>query len=300
MKRIVGLFVLVVCIFLWTKISTISDFISGQISPQPQYTVENAPLDGQPPFPVPVNKQLNYWIVNCAVSDATTKEVDRILENLNADRISQTAMLCIPKTISQPTAYAERFLRYMGLGMPDGDRKNNGFVFLVLQDGKTLDVHYAVGLGLPALTAQGLSPLNRVGEDTFKQTNSLDSAVLAIANGFDSYARSKYQPSSPVKPSYGSVPQQKSEDVPAWLIWLGIGLVGAVILITETLFSFGAVLGSSASFAYMAWPMRTLIYILANMPTTSERRGTSYSSSSSSSSGGGHSGSGGGGSLRGN
>lgn len=298
MKRFVGLIVFLVCLFLWSKASVVSAYFMNQVNPQPQYTVDTRPLDSQPQFPVPVSKKINYWIVNCSVSDATTKEVDRVLENLNADRIAQTIVLCIPSAVPQPTAYAERFLRYMGLGMPDGDRKNNGLVFLVLQDGEKLDVHYAVGLGLPALTAQGLSPINRIGEDTYQKTKSLDDSVLAIAANIDIYARSKYQPSNPVQPVYGSTPQ-KSEEYPMGLIWALIGIFAALVLVSETIFSFGAMFGNKTSFYSMAWPFRLILFVLENWPSSgSSSSRSSYSSSSSSSSG--HSGSGGGGTVRGN
>lgn len=295
MKRFVGLLVFLVCIFLWTRISDLSSYFMNQVNPQPQYTVETRPLDSQPQFPVPVSKKINYWIVNCSVSDATTKEVDRVLENLNADRIAQTIVLCIPSAVPQPTAYAERFLRYMGLGMPDGDRKNNGLVFLVLQDGEKLDVHYAVGLGLPALTAQGLTPINRIGEDTYQKTKSLDDSVLAIAADLEIYARSKYQPSNPVQPVYGSTPQ-KSEEYPIGLLWAILGIFAALVLVTETFFSIGALLGSETSYYRMSWPLKLLFFVIRNWPTS----GSSASRSTYSSPSSGHSGAGGGGTVRGN
>ncbi len=290
MKRVTALTVLVICLASWLNVSSVNRYFGDQINPKPKYTVEDAPFTGDPDYPVLVNKQVNYWIVNCSVSEATTVEVDRVLENLNADHIAQTMILCLNQTVSQPTSYAMRFLRYMGLGLPDGQRKDNGLVFLVLQSKDKLDVHYAVGLGLPALTAQGLSPLNRVGEDTFAETKSLDKAVLSMASSLDTYARAKYQPLNPVAPQYGAVAQQSSDELPPGTIWLGLAILFWLILVTETLFSFGALFGSHKSYSLMSWPLYLVRWSL-ELALTAKFSGSSSSS---------RSGSGGGGTLRGN
>jgi hypothetical protein len=89
---------------------------------------------------------------------------------------------------------AVHFLRYMKLGNPTGERKDNGFVFLIVVEPTRIDVHYGVGLGLPALTATDLTTINRAAEDAYQTTHSMDQALLALVQGFDKVARSKYAP----------------------------------------------------------------------------------------------------------
>jgi hypothetical protein len=67
-------------------------------------------------------------------------------------------------------------------------------VFLIVVEPTAIDVHYGVGLGLPALTAPDLTNLNRAAEDAYQPAHSMDQALLALAQGFDTVARSKYTP----------------------------------------------------------------------------------------------------------
>lgn len=141
-----------------------------------------------------------HWTVDWEnyVSEGTVDDVDVVLDDLNADMIAQTMILFQPaEAVGNRVNCAVHFLRYMRLGQPDGERQDNGFVFLIVVEEGRIDVHYGVGIGLPALTAQGLSPLNRLAEDVYEQTGSLDEALLALVNGFDEYARSKYAPYTP-------------------------------------------------------------------------------------------------------
>jgi hypothetical protein len=89
---------------------------------------------------------------------------------------------------------AVHFLRYMKLGEPTGERKDNGFVFLIVVEPTRIDVHYGVGLGLPALTAPELTTLNRAAEEAYQTTHSMDQALLTLVQGFDTTARSNYEP----------------------------------------------------------------------------------------------------------
>jgi len=89
---------------------------------------------------------------------------------------------------------AVHFLRYMKLGLPTGERKDNGFAFLVVVEPTKIDVHYGVGLGLPALTASELTNLNRHAEETYKSTGSLDEALVSLVKEYDSVARDNYSP----------------------------------------------------------------------------------------------------------
>jgi len=65
---------------------------------------------------------------------------------------------------------------------------------LIVVEPERIDVHYGVGLGLPALTAPELTALNRAAEETYQSTRSLDQALLTLVQGFDTVARKKYAP----------------------------------------------------------------------------------------------------------
>ncbi len=141
--------------------------------------------------------QQAHWTVDWQgyVSEQTVTEVDEILDQLNADSIAQTMILIQPQEqVGNRVNCAVHFLRYMQLGLPEGERKDNGFVFLIVVEPERIDVHYGVGLGLPALTAPELTTLNRTAEETFQSTRSLDQALLALVQGFDTVARNKYAP----------------------------------------------------------------------------------------------------------
>jgi hypothetical protein len=144
--------------------------------------------------------QQPHWTVDWQgyVSEQTVAEVDTILDDLNADSIAQTMILIKPQDqVGNRVNCAVHFLRYMQLGLPDGERKDNGFVFLIVVGPTSIDVHYGVGLGLPALTASELTNLNRAAEETYRSTQSIDQALLTLIQGFDTVARSNYEPLIP-------------------------------------------------------------------------------------------------------
>ena len=107
---------------------------------------------------------------------------------------------------------AVHFLRYMQLGLPTGERKDNGFVFLIVVEPTSIDVHYGVGLGLPALTASDLTTLNRSAEDAYQPDHNMDQALLTLVHGFDTVARSKYAPLISLTPTpvTGNLPKLPS------------------------------------------------------------------------------------------
>jgi hypothetical protein len=107
------------------------------------------------------------------------------------------------------TNCAVHFLRYMRLGLPTGERKDNGFVFLIVIEPDDIDVHYAVGLGLPALTAYELTSINRAVESTYESTHNMDQVLLTLADEFDRVARENYSPL--VNPQQ---PTQETESLP--------------------------------------------------------------------------------------
>jgi hypothetical protein len=128
-------------------------------------------------------------------SEQTVDAVDRILDRLNNASIAQTMILIKPQDeVGNRVNCAVHFLRYMKLGLPTGERKDNGFVFLIVVEPDSIDVHYGVGLGLPALTASELTAINRAAETAYESTGSMDEALLTLAQEFDRVARSNYEP----------------------------------------------------------------------------------------------------------
>ena len=147
-----------------------------------------------------------HWTVGWELyaSEQAVNRVDRVLDRLNDDAIAQTMILILPQEqVGISTNCAVHFLRYMKLGLPTGTRKDNGFVFLIVVQPNDINVHYAVGLGLPALTAPELTNINRAVENTYQSTQSMDQALLTLANEFDTVARNNYEPA----PSAASTPE---------------------------------------------------------------------------------------------
>jgi hypothetical protein len=171
--------------------------------------VQAEPLcgDGSPPdYGFSYDLLQPHWTVSWELyaSEQTINRVDRVLDRLNEDAIAQTMILILPQEqVGIRTNCAAHFLRYMRLGLPEGERKDNGFVFLVVVEPDDIDVHYAVGLGLPALTAPELTNINRAVESKYQSTQSIDQALLTLANEFDLVARNNYEPA----PSAASTPE---------------------------------------------------------------------------------------------
>ena len=141
--------------------------------------------------------QQPHWTVGWEnyVTENTVNQVDGILDKLNNDSIAQTMILFKDQTqVGNQVNCAVHFLRYMKLGLSYGERKDNGFAFLIVVDPNKINVHYGVGLGLPALTAPELTNLNRLAEDTYQSTQNMDAALLALIKGFDEVTRKKYSP----------------------------------------------------------------------------------------------------------
>lgn len=142
-------------------------------------------------------QQQPHWTVGWQdyASATAVDDVDAVLDDLNADSIAQTMILIQPQEqVGNRVNCAVHFLRYMKLGLATGPRKDNGFVFLIVVEPTRIDVHYGVGLGLPALTAPELTTLNRAAEETYQSTHSMDQVLVTLAQGFDTVARSKYAP----------------------------------------------------------------------------------------------------------
>ncbi len=183
-----------------TAIMVAAISLSAVSTPVSARAVFAAPLCGDgsaPDYGLSYDLQQPHWTVGWQnyASEQVVDEVDATLDQLNADSIAQTMILILPQEqVGNRVNCAVHFLRYMKLGLPTGERKDNGFVFLIVVEPAAIDVHYGVGLGLPALTASDLTPLNRAAEAAYQPSHSMDQALLALVQGFDSVARSKYSP----------------------------------------------------------------------------------------------------------
>lgn len=157
-----------------------------------------APLCGDgsaPDYGFSYAQQQAHWTVDWQeyASEQAVTEVDAVLDRLNEDAIAQTMILIQAQAqVGNRVNCAVHFLRYMQLGLPDGERKDNGFVFLIVVQPTRIEVHYGVGLGLPALTASELTTLNRSAEETYLATHSMDQTLVTLVQEFDVVARNKY------------------------------------------------------------------------------------------------------------
>jgi hypothetical protein len=175
-------------------------------SPSPHFTPASARTspsaalcgDGSAPdYGFTYDLQQAHWTVNWQnyASEQAVTQVDTVLDRLNGDSIAQTMILFEAQDqVGNRVNCAVHFLRYMKLGLPTGERKDNGFVFLIVVEPTRIDVHYGVGLGLPALTAPELTTLNRDAEDAYQSSHSMDQALLTLVQEFDTVARNKYAP----------------------------------------------------------------------------------------------------------
>ncbi len=169
----------------------------GPASSDTNFAVPLCGSGSAPDYGFTYDQQQAHWMVDWQdyVSEQVVTEVDTILDQLNGDSIAQTMILIKPQEeVGNQVNCAVHFLRYMQLGLPTGERKDNGFVFLIVVEPTRIDVHYGVGLGLPALTASELTTLNRAAEDAYQSTHSIDQALLTLVQGFDTLARSNYAP----------------------------------------------------------------------------------------------------------
>ena len=172
----------------------------GYFTPVQAQAMQDEPLCGEgsaPDYGFSYNRLQPHWTVGWETyaSEQAVNRVDRVLDQLNEDAIAQTMILILPQEqVGIRTNCAVHFLRYMKLGLPTGSRKDNGFVFLIVVEPDRIDVHYAVGLGLPALTAPELTNINRAAEATYQSTQSMDQALTTLVSEFNIVARTNYDP----------------------------------------------------------------------------------------------------------
>ena len=159
-----------------------------------------------PDYGLSYDLQQPHWTVGWEnyASEQAVNRVDGVLDRLNEDAIAQTMILILPQDqVGIRPNCAVHFLRYMKLGLPTGERKDNGFVFLIVVQPESIDVHYAVGLGLPALTAPELTNISRAVENSYQANQSMDQALLTLADEFNTVARNNYEP----EPSAAQTPE---------------------------------------------------------------------------------------------
>jgi hypothetical protein len=253
-RRVFGLIGLSVMLVLVLTLS-----LSLHSTPASARAVTAASLCGNgsaPDYGFKYDLQQAHWTVGWQgySSEQTVNEVDVVLDRLNADSIAQTMILILPQEqVGNRVNCAVHFLRYMQLGLPYGERKDNGFVFLIVVEPTRLDVHYGVGLGLPALTAPELTNLNRIAETTFQSTHSLDKALLTLVQDYDRVTRNKYAPLIIPTPTYETI---KLPPLPSGnlgilticgLICLGIILVIFMIWLLSVLARYGITFNSPGS-----------------------------------------------------
>lgn len=260
---------------------------SGQPAAQ-TYTVESNPAGVGPAFPAYWATQ-DYWVAEgCPVSDSVKADAEEILATLDADNISKTAIFCMPSgSVSVPGEYAKRFSKYYGIGNSDGERKDNGFVWLVLYDeaGKT-EVHYAVGDGLGKFGSHELGDIKRAAESSYNpdlsQTDNLANAILTISGTYSQMARANYEPWNSSAPVYGGPIESSDDGSASGFICLGLlALFFWLIFATEPIISiFVWMFGSYGAWEAMGWPLYVLKFF-AEASANSSRSGRSSGSSGS-------------------
>lgn len=172
----------------------------GYSTPVRAESLAAEPLCGNgsaPDYGLSYDLQQPHWTVGWEnyASELAVNRVDRVFDQLDEEAIAQTMILILPADqVGIRTNCAVHFLRYMKLGLPNGERKDNGFVFLIVVEPDRIDVHYAVGLGLPALTAPELTNINRAAEATYQSTHSMDRALATLADEFNTVVRNNYEP----------------------------------------------------------------------------------------------------------
>ena len=273
---------------MWTW--SFDDLVDSE-EESPQYTYESSPLGGPDEYP-PYWVRENYWVAEgCPVNQTIKESAESILEPLNADHIAQAGIVCMPNEgFTNPGVWADRFATYHGFGEADGDpREDNGMLWLILYGENSIEVHYAIGDGLPAITAISLGSIVRDAE----QATSVSQAVEIISIEFDQVAREKYQPLNPVEPSFGGQIEKSSE---IEISWVKLILTGYILL--QPFAFLMAAAGLVSLFDSIFWPLKLgLLFLESSSSGSFSASGGSFSSRDSSSSGGSHKSLGGGGGI---
>lgn len=187
MSRFLGIVMIVASLFFITK--DLGVFDKPEAPPKVDFFSESVPA-GDLDFPVAENRTVKYWVTNCTIPEQTLKKLDATLNQLKRDVIAETLVVCFPEgaKITDGSIYAGRLMRYMRLGQPDGDRRDNGLVFVAIGS----ELYRAVGFGLSKLVAPDLTKLKEAFAADYNQ--SLETALVNLVSGIDAMTRSKYQP----------------------------------------------------------------------------------------------------------
>ena len=275
-KRIVAFCVLVLCLFLFLPyVRTAPRLVSSVTSPQ--YTDLTAPPAGDPGYPVPVSKSVKYWVINCTPAKSDTiVAADQVLEDLKAANIAETAILCMPKnSVHDPVGYAIRFTRYMGLGLKDGPRRDNGFTWLILYDESSVEIHEGIGLGLNKFTQVDIAPVQAQAEKAFSN-GGIDAVITTLVTEYNKMARSNYDPWQPVQSedqntdgNNASTDQTSGDSLIPIVLWVIVAYLG-FLLIAELVLSAGTIFGSAAcwiAMGFLLWfPLRIAVEIIQFSP----------------------------------
>jgi uncharacterized membrane protein YgcG len=185
---------------------------------------------GEPDFP----NLGDFWVIDTDnnVSDETLKEVDQILENLKTQGFAEQAIVVMPG-VKNGSNYAVQLLRHLKLGNPEGPRKNNGLLWLVITDGNSgARVYYAAGNGLPELTTFELGAVIDQANVLADEAN-WNGAVLAIANGSETMLEQTYPglvpTQQPTSEAPGGTESPSSDDQTT--VWLVVGAIALIIVI---------------------------------------------------------------------
>ena len=230
-----GITLIAMCV---TVVMVLVFSFSVHFTPASAHAILAAPLCGDgsaPDYGFTYDLQQAHWTVGWQdyASEKAVTEVDAVLDRLNRDFIAQTMILIKSQAqVGNRVNCAVHFLRYMKLGQPEGERKDNGFVFLIVVEPTRIDVHYGVGLGLPALTAPELTTLNRAAEDTYRSTHSMDQVLLTLVQEFDTVARSKYEPLITSAPTPETINLPSLPSGPLGILAIcGLSCMGIVVLL---------------------------------------------------------------------
>ena len=105
----------------------------GSFRPARAQTTNDLCGNGSPPdYGLSYDLLQPHWTVGWEgyATEQAVNRVDNVLDRLDEDAIAQTMILFLPQDqVGIPTNCAVHFLRYMELGLPTGNRKDNGFVF---------------------------------------------------------------------------------------------------------------------------------------------------------------------------
>lgn len=247
-RRIVQVCVIVTAVVLWAG-GLSGKFTAASAGPDPAAALCG---NGAPPdYGFSYDLQQEHWTVNWRnyVSQQSVTEVDAVLDRLNEDSIAQAMILFQAQDqVGIRVNCAVHFLRYMRLGLPSGERKDNGFVFLIVVEPDRIDIHYGVGLGLPALTAPELTTINRDAEAAYQSSGSMDQALLTLAREFDAVSRNKYPPLIAPAPTPGITNLPLTATGPVGLLALCCLLCIGIFLLAFLIWAFTRLVRAGMNF----------------------------------------------------